>query len=877
MDKTTRETPKKETTKTSTSNQPFVGIRKRDGRVVPFDQDKITEAIFKALRASGVSDYEKAKEISDKVVSKLISMKLEKGMPTVESVQDAVEAVLIEAGYAKVAKAYILYRQKRAEIREEKQKILEKEEIDEVDKRFDLNALRVLRARYLKKNEQGRVIESPAQLFERVATHVLLPSLLYDQKVFVKKGKALPEEKFDPVKSENKYAIGRFKLNRFHLIALKRIFDRANAAGEVKISWKEFIDLLSSGYFDKYAPTLESFYELMVSRRFLPNTPAIANFGNYLGMGSACFVLGIEDSIDSIMDTLKSAAVIFKAGGGVGYNFSDLRPEGDFVKSTGGTASGPLSFMTMFDNMTDVVKQGGIRRGANMGILNINHPDIEKFITAKEGNKALRNFNISVMVMPDFWEALEKKKPYPLVNPRTGETVRSVNPQTILDRLVYQAWESAEPGVLFHDRINEYNPFLKSLGPINSTNPCGEVLLYPYESCNLGSVNVWSFVKEDGQKKKYYDWEALGETVRAATRFLDNVIDINNYPMPEIEKFSLSTRKVGLGVMGVGDLLYELDLPYNSAKGLEFMEELMEFINYSSKLESIELAKERGSFPLFKDTFFPDGQLPFSGYKNKERVKRDWKGIINEIKENGLRNSYTTVIAPTGSISMIAGTSSGMEPVFSLVFEKNVSVGSFYYVDPVFEERMSEMGLLDDAMIREVVSEGGSVQGIDYIPDRQKKIFATAMDIDPKDHIRALAAFQKWTDSSISKTINFPADATVDQMKEGYLLAYQLGCKGSTVFRDSSIQNQVLVAGTKTKEEKPAKGGEEELKQIEDVKAEGPVIYQTPGADLQATVINGISESEITHDIKFCPKCQTELINKEGCKTCPNCGWGLCL
>jgi ribonucleoside-diphosphate reductase alpha chain len=455
--------------------------------------------------------------------------------------------------------------------------------------------------------------------------------------------------------------------------------------------------------------------------------------------------------------------------------------------------------------------------------------------------------------------------------------VRSVNPQTILDRLVYQAWESAEPGVLFHDRINEYNPFLKSLGPINSTNPCGEVLLYPYESCNLGSVNVWAFVKEDGQKKKYYDWEALGETVRAATRFLDNVIDINNYPMPEIEKFSLSTRKVGLGVMGVGDLLYELDLPYNSAKGLEFMEELMEFINYNSKLESIDLAKERGSFPLFKDTFFPDGQLPFSGYKNKERAKRDWKGIIKEIKENGLRNSYTTVIAPTGSISMIAGTSSGMEPVFSLVFEKNVSVGSFYYVDPVFEERMSEMGLLDDEMIREVASENGSVQGISYIPEKQKKVFATAMDIDPKDHIRALAAFQKWTDSSISKTINFPADATVDQMKEGYLLAYQLGCKGSTVFRDSSIQNQVLVAGTKTKEEKPAKGGEEELKQIEDVKAEGPVIYQTPGADLQATVVNGISESEITHDIKFCPKCQTELINKEGCKTCPNCGWGLCL
>ncbi|MCL5007035.1 MAG: hypothetical protein M1153_02780 [Patescibacteria group bacterium] len=410
---------------------------------------------------------------------------------------------------------------------------------------------------------------------------------------------------------------------------------------------------------------------------------------------------------------------------------------------------------------------------------------------------------------------------------------------------------------------------------------CGEVLLYPFESCNLGSVNVWAFVKEDGERKKYYDWERLGKVVRQATRFLDNVIDINNYPMAEIENFTLSTRKVGLGVMGVGDLLYEMELPYNSERGLEFMEELMEFVNYNSKLESIELAKERGSFPLFKQSFFAEGKLPFSGYKDKSKAKRNWKEIIDAVKKHGLRNSYTTVIAPTGSISMIAGTSSGMEPVFSLVFEKNVSVGSFYYVDPVFEEQMSEMGLLDDALIKEVAAGSGSVQEVEYIPEKQKKVFVTAMNIGPRDHIKALAAFQKWVDSSISKTINFPADATVDQMKEGYLLAYKLGCKGSTVYRDSSIQNQVLVAGAKEKKKaasaKAAVETGKELRQVEDVKAEGPVIYETPGAELETEVANGIPESEITHEIKFCPKCNTELVNKEGCKTCPACGWGLCL
>ena len=355
----------------------------------------------------------------------------------------------------------------------------------------------------------------------------------------------------------------------------------------------------------------------MVNRQFLPNTPALANFGNHLGMGSACFVLGVEDSINLIMDSLKAAAIIFKSGGGVGYNFSKLRPEGDFVKTTGGTASGPISFMSMFDNMTEVVKQGGIRRGANMGILNSDHPDIEKFIHAKEGNKALRNFNISIMIKPEFWAAIKEKKPYQLINPRNGKVVKEVEPQQLFNGVAYQAWESAEPGVLFYDRINENNPFLKGLGPIESTNPCGEVVLYPYESCNLGSINVWSYLKKNGDKKSHFDWQKLERDVQIATRFLDNVVDVNKYPLPEIEEMSLNTRKLGLGIMGLGDPFYELEIPYDSREGLEFMEKLMEFINYYSKITSIELSKERGRMPYFDKSFYPDGKLPFSGFKDK--------------------------------------------------------------------------------------------------------------------------------------------------------------------------------------------------------------------------------------------------------------------
>ena len=840
-------------------------IRKRDGRIVAFNKEKITSAVYKAIVATGGrEDRTLAGSLSTRVIEILDEKYGTETIPAVEDVQDVVERALVENGQAKVAKAYIIYRQKRAEIRREKQRVLEKEVIDEVDKVFDLNALRVLKARYLKKDETGKLVETPKQLFTRIAVHAALPDLLYDAEVFdiTKKQRPHGREVFDPEQFHEKVSIGKYPLNRYHLEALKRMYDRFDLGGEAKVSWLTFFDMLKNGHFDKFERSISSFYELMVARKFMPNTPAIANFGNVLGMGSACFVLGVDDSIESIMETLKQTAVVFKAGGGMGYNFSKLRPEGDYVSSTSGVASGPISFMMLFDTMTDVIKQGGIRRGANMGILNSNHPDVEKFITAKKGNKALRNFNISVLIMPEFWECYKTNKPYPLVNPRTGQIVREVNARLLFDMVVYQAWESAEPGVIFFDHVNEQNPFLNHLGPIVTTNPCGEVLLYPNESCNLGSINVWAFIGHDANGKTTYDWDGLREAVYAGSRFLDNVIDVNNFPLKAIEEMTLATRKIGLGVMGLADLLFELRATYSSDQGRKLMEELMEFINYHSKIASIELAKERGSLPYYNKSFYPEGKLPFSAFNDRKSWHFEWDKVADMIKRYGVRNGYTTVIAPTGSISMIAGCSSGIEPIYSLVFEKHVKVGSFYYIDPVFERVMTEEGLFGEDLLSDVTEHGGSIQRITYIPEDLKRIYVTAMDIRPEDHIRALAAFQRWTDSSISKTNNFPANATVEDMRESYLLAYRLGCKDVTVFRDTSIKGQVLVAPRKKHESSQSQGKPEE--------------EHVPSAPkLLAVPLVGGAQG-VGEQIKICPQCTSQVVYQEGCYICPECGWGAC-
>ncbi len=858
-------------------------IRKRDGRVVAFDRQKIAQAIYKATCALGHPDWKLADDLSKEVTEAIGAQEPSTTIVTIEEVQDTVEQVLAGRNLRRLAEVYHLYRQRRAEIRKEKERILRKRaEIDEVDKKFDLNALRVLRSRYLKKDENGRVVESPRELFQRVATHATLPSLFFDKGLRSPgPGRLEDKEGFDLQRLSGRIKLGKYPLNRFHLKALQRLYRRFRSQGKIGITFRELLKKIEAGCFHSYEKEIDNFYHLMVEKKFLPNTPALVNFGNHLGMGSACFVLAIDDSLESIMETLKKSALIFKAGGGVGYNFSCLRPEGDFVETTGGTSSGPISFMELFDKMTEVIKQGGIRRGASIGILDCDHPDIEKFISAKEERGRLRNFNISVRIKPEFWDYYRKKKPYPLVNPRTRKIAGWVDPERLLERIIYQAWKSGEPGIIFDDNVNRYNPFLKTLGPINSTNPCGEVLLYPNESCNLGSINIWAFVVKGEEKKEVsFDWDGLSETVRRAVLFLDNIVEVNEYPLPEIEAFALSTRKVGLGIMGLADLLFELQIPYNSKEGIIFMEKLMEFINFHSKLASLHLSVERGPFPYFEKSFYTEGRLPIAGAEEKKGERKsqdiplrlqkvlpskplDWAKLSEMIRKEGLRNAYTTVIAPTGSLSMIAGTSSGIEPVFSLIFEKKVTVGSFYYLDPVFERTVSQKGLFSDILIKEVAKNQGSIKKITALPKRIRRVFVTAMDIKPADHIKALAALQKWVDSSISKTINIPFQTSPEELKKACLLAHKLGCKDISFFRDRSIPGVLRAGGwqEKTTEEEQLKT----LIPLVDVKAGGRSIYREP-------------ESRYTpDDFGYCPVCGGgKSLKADGCRKCPHCGWGLC-
>lgn len=1020
------------TTDFSQIESSIIDVKKRDGRIAPFNKEKITNAIYKALIANGKADRKIAEALTGGVLSKLIQQGFSAtNPPSVEDVQDMVESTLIEMGYGEIAKSYILYRHERRKLREDKMKVLNTKSLDHVAKSFDLNCLRVLASRYLLRNNKNEIIESPSQMFERVAILVGLGDLLYDQEVFSKDAKYTQDieqarkylEKLDDF--DYKFKIGQYYLNKYHFRGLINHYIYLAGRGQMKKSFKEVLTMIAAKKFDHYADKITEYYTLMTEQTFLPNSPTMMNAGARLGQLSACFVLGMPDDMYSIMKSTSDAALIFKSGGGVGINYSDLRHEGDIVASTSGVASGPVSFMNIINTVTEVVKQGGKRRGANMGILEVWHPDIEKFITNKTQPGVLENFNVSVGIWEDFWSALVDSQDgkYTLRSPRDRSPVKEVNAHQLMDIIALSAWKSAEPGLIFFDNINKYNVFAKARGmPLRATNPCvtadtwvatsegpkqvkdlvnkpfnalvegkiwptngffltgkkpvfklitkegfhvrltkdhkvrvikngkphwveagriqsgdmvaievitvtnsskqmesgvatfvslqedgcefvydvqvpgvnafvangiivhncGEQSLYPYESCNLGSINLANLVKRKADGQYEFDWQRYEETIRKTTRFLDNVIDMNNYPVPEIDKASKESRRIGLGVMGVADLLYKLRIPYNSKEGYEFQSKLAEALTYYSMEESIALARSRGEFDLCSRSEYPEGKIPVAGYYEKPKTEHyyDWDALISKIQKHGIRNVLTTTVAPTGTLSMIADCSNGMEPTFALVFEKRVTVGRFFYTNKIFEQVLRENGLYSDEILAKIADNYGSVRGLAEIPEWIQNIFVTAMDIHWSDHLMAQAVWQEWIGNAIAKTINMPHDVSAEDVKAAYLLAHELGLKGITVYRDGSRHTQVLHMTSENAKKSFEVEPSNYLREYIAKTIKNPYIRSQVNAALELKIpeepIKESTSKEEPAEELLCPSCRNKLVFVEGCSICIECGFSGC-
>ena len=672
-------------------------IIKRDGRIVPFDVNKIADAIFKAAQVVGGDDKTLALIIA-KDIEKVIAEKYQLSKPTVENVQDIVEKTLIDRGHAKTAKSYILHRHTRSETRARRALILGEQHAGEEDHLFTNEALKILERRYLMKDQLGNLKETPEGMLQRVANNIAKADKYYQKN---------PEQ---------------------------------------------------------VAETSQKFYSILSKLYFLPNSPTLMNAGTNSQQLSACFVLPIEDNMRSIFGTLRDAAIIHQRGSGTGFAFSRLRSRGDPVQHHLGVASGPLAFLKVYDAALDVIKQGGVRPGANMAVLRVDHPDILRFIDSKRDKISLKNFNISVAVTDRFMKSVEEDREYFLKNPRTGKYVGKLRAKDVFAVITQNAWKTGDPGLIFIDEINRKHP-AKHLGEVETTNQCGEAPLLPNEGCALGSIDVAKFVVGND-----LDWKKLKEVIHISVHFLDNVIDMNSYPKAKIEEQTKKTRKFGLGIMGFADMLFMLRIKYDSEEGLNIADKLMSFFKDAIYEKSSQLAEERGVCPA-------------------------WEGSDHEKAGRKMRNMSCISLSPTGTRSILANTTSGCEPAFALAFQRTVlSSNELVTVNPFFEKVARERGFYSPELMRKLSLFGG-VQHIKEVPKDVRDVFVTAQDIKPEWHIKMQSTLQKHVDNSISKTINFPRTAAIKDVEDAYLLAWKTKCKGLTIYRDGSYEDQVITIG----------------------------------------------------------------------------------
>jgi len=755
-------------------------IKKRNGQIVEFDQAKITKAIWKAVQSVGGTDKSMAEQISNQITTVLgVFFKGDENIPTVEQIQDLVEKILIEGGHAKTAKAYIIYRAKHEEKRESQLDVLNGKT---TNLPFSENALTILAARYLQRDEEGEICESPEDMFNRIS--IALAN--------VEKDYGKNEEEIAKVESE--------------------------------------------------------FKEVLYNFEFIPAGRTLANAGGKTRLVSNCIVLHFEDSMEGIFSTLKDAALLQQAGSGLGFAWHLLRPAGYRTNKTQGMASGPVSFLQAYNQSFGVIKQQG-RHGANMGVMRVDHPDILEFIEAKWEEGSLVNFNLSVSLTDEFMEQVKNGSKEPWVCEWNGQKLKprriirnnrgaftdaideNITASELMDKIINAAWRNGEPGVLFPDAANKTNP-VPGIGRLEATNPCGEQWLHDGDVCNLGSINLAKFIK-DGK----IDEDRLKEVARISTRLLDNVIDLSDFPVEKVNNTFNNNRRTGLGIMGFADMLYELRIAYDSEEGVEIARKVMSLINEASHQMSEELAKEKTSFPNWS------------------------KSIFNEEGTNTpRRNSALTTVAPTGSISMLLDCSSGIEPFFALAYNKTVlNSQKLMYVNPYLKAELERIGLYRDDIIKQIERDG-TIQNIDEIPTETKNIFVCAMDISAEAHIKMQAAFQENVDNSISKTINFPNEATREDVRQGYIMAWEAGLKGCTVYRDGSRQEQVLNLN---------KNDVQTIRTKSSVEIAPPPIKKSERGHVSLT------KKEIIKSNK-CPECESKIQIAEGCMLCLSCGFSAC-